>query len=121
MNIMNGLLILLLCQCIGEALKAYFKLSLPGPVLGMLILFCGLLVVKQVPESVGRSSQLLISQLGLMFLPASVGLFFLGAQFDDQWPAIIAAVVIGSILSLLFNALVMRWMMNRQQQAKRNA
>lgn len=121
MNLMNGLLILLLCQCIGEALKAYFQLSLPGPVLGMLILFCGLLVVKQVPDSVGRSSQLLIAQLGLMFLPASVGLFFLGDSFDDQWLAIIAAVVIGSILSLLFNSLVMRWLVNRQQQEKPHA
>jgi holin-like protein len=121
MNLMNGLLILLLCQCIGEALKAYFKLSLPGPVLGMLILFCGLLVVKHVPESVSRSSQVLITQLGLMFLPASVGLFVLGDQFDDQWPAILAAVVIGSILSLLFNALVMRWLVSRQQQSKSHA
>lgn len=113
MPLLNGILILLVFQCCGEALKAYFSLSFPGPVLGMLLLFAGLCLYQGVPSVVAKSSQTLIPLLALMFLPASAGLFFLGPQFDQQWPAIITAVVLGSILSLIFNALVMKWLSQR--------
>lgn len=113
MSLINGLLILLLFQCAGEALKAWLQLSLPGPVLGMFLLFCALCLYRGVPKAVALCSQTLIPMLALMFLPAAAGLLFLGSQFDDQWPAILGAVVIGSILSLLFNGLVMKWLSRR--------
>ena len=110
MSLLNGLLILLLFQCLGEALKVWLNIGLPGPVLGMLLLFCGLCLYRGIPPAVARSSQTLIPMLALMFLPASAGLFFLGPQMKDQWPAIIAAIVVGSLLSLIFNGLVMKWL-----------
>lgn len=113
MPLLKGLFILLLFQSLGEAIKAWLQLSLPGPVLGMLLLFCGLCLYQDIPESVAKCSQTLIPMLALMFLPASAGLFFLGHQFDDQWPAIIGAVIIGSLLSLTFNGLVMKKLSQR--------
>ena len=115
MTLLTGILVLLLCQTAGEAIKAYFNLSLPGSVLGMLILFIGLYCYRDVPVAIAKSSQTLIPLLGLMFLPASAGLFFLGSQFDDQWPAIIAAIIIGSLLSLIFNGLLMKALSKKQQ------
>ena len=117
MSLINGLLVLLVCQCAGEAIKAYFGLSLPGPVLGMFILFIGLVLYQDIPEAVAKSSRTLIPMLGLMFLPAATGLFFLGAKYADQWPGIIAAVVIGSLLSLIFNGLLMTFLA-RKRRAK---
>ena len=114
MSLINGVLILLLCQCAGEAIKAYFNLAFPGPVIGMFLLFFGLCIYRRTPPAIAKSSQALISLLGLMFLPAAAGLFFLGAEFDDQWPAIIAAVVLGSLLSLIFNALLMSALSGKQ-------
>jgi holin-like protein len=67
-----------------------------------------------VPESVAKSSRTLITMLGLMFLPAATGLFFLGSHYSDQWPAIIAAVVIGSLLSLIFNGLLMSFLARKR-------
>jgi holin-like protein len=110
MSLINGLLILLLFQCAGEALKAVFNLSMPGPVLGMLLLFIGLCLHRRTPAAVAKCSQTLIPMLALMFLPAATGLFFLGPTFDGQWLAIITATVVGSILSLFFNGLMMKWL-----------
>ncbi|MEE8057920.1 MAG: CidA/LrgA family protein [Pseudomonadales bacterium] len=73
MSLITGLLILLVFQCLGEAIKATFELSLPGPVLGMLLLFLGLCLYREIPNAVAKSSQTLIPLLALMFLPASVG------------------------------------------------
>ena len=105
----KGLLILLIFQCIGEAIKAYSGVILPGPVIGMLLLFFALCLRRSVPDSVGQASGSLIKLLPLLFMPASAGLFFLDARFDNQWPAIIGAIVIGTLLSLWFNG----WLMKR--------
>lgn len=113
MSLINGLLVLLVFQCLGEAIKAYFNSVLPGPVIGMFLLFFGLCLYRGVPAAVAKSSQTLIPLLALMFLPASAGLFFLGPQFDDQWLAIFVAIVLGSALSLIFNALLMKWLSRR--------
>ena len=113
MRLMNGLLVLLLFQCAGEALQAYFQLSLPGPVIGMLLLFFGLCLLGRIPAGVAAGSQSLIPLLAIMFMPAAAGLFFLGPAFDDQWPAIVGAIVVATVLSLLFNTLLMRWLVAR--------
>jgi len=110
MPVVTGILILLLFQCTGEALKAYFSLLLPGPVLGMFLLFLFLCLYRGIPAMVGKASQTLIPFLALMFLPAATGLFFLGLEFRNQWPAILAAITVGSVLSLLFNGLMMKWL-----------
>jgi holin-like protein len=106
---LKGLLILLVFQCLGEIIKAYTQVFLPAPVIGMLLLFLALSLRGQsVPTPLNQTSQQLIRYLPLMFLPPAVGIFFLGPQFSDQWPAIIAAIVIGTFLSLLFNAILMK-------------
>lgn len=108
MKLLNGFLLLLVFQCLGEALKLLLQLSVPGPVLGMGLLFALLCWQGTIDDSLIRASQTLIPMLALMFMPAATGLFFLGAGFADQWPAILGAVVIGTALSLLCNALLMR-------------
>ncbi len=110
---LNGILVLLVFQCLGEAINTLLGLGLPGPVIGLLLLFGGLCLRGGVPDSVAQSSQTLIPLLALMFLPAATGVFFLGPAFDDQWSAIIGAIVIATVLSLLFNALLMRWLTRR--------
>ena len=110
MPLLTGLLILLLFQCLGEATKTYFELNVPGAVIGMALLFVGLCIRGTAPSALIKASQSLIPLLGLMFLPASTGLFFLGTAFNNQWTAILCAIILGSILSLLFNGVVVKWL-----------
>lgn len=112
----KGLLILLVFQCMGEVIKALTQVFLPAPVIGMLLLFLALSLRGQsVPMPLGEASQQLIRFLPLMFLPPAIGIFFLGSQFNDQWPAIIGAIVIGSFLSLLFSAVLMKYLCRKQR------
>ena len=110
MSLLNGLIILLLFQYLGELIKNGFNLVLPGPVIGMLLLFFACCLYRDVPPAIATASRHLIQHLVLMFLPAAAGIFFLGPQFTHQFPAIIAAIVIGTVLSLTFNGLVMKWL-----------
>lgn len=112
---LRGFLVLLVCQCLGEAFKALTDIALPGPVIGMLLLLAVLVIRGGVPEWLGQTSSKVISYLSLMFLPPAVGLFFLGPDFADQWPAVIAAIVLGTLLTLLVSAALMQWLVNRRE------
>lgn len=116
MPLLNGILILLLFQCLGEAIKQHLHLNIPGPVIGMVLLFISLMIHGQSPTSVTKASQTLIPLLGLMFLPASAGIFFLGPALNQQWFAILAAIVVGSVASVFFNALVMNKLSRSDEQ-----
>lgn len=115
MKLLNGVLILLVFQCLGEAVNAWFDLGLPGPVIGMLLLFASMCLFGSAPDSVARASETLIPLLAIMFMPAAAGIFFLGPQFSDQWLAIGSAIVVGTTLSLVFNGLLMKWLVGRHE------
>ena len=44
MNFLNGITLLLIYQLVGEVSARLLQLPIPGPVLGMLLLFISLLV-----------------------------------------------------------------------------
>ncbi|WP_373081609.1 CidA/LrgA family protein [Zhongshania sp.] len=108
-----GFLTLLGCQLIGEFLQRAFNLPLPGPVIGMFLLFCGLCLKGSVPKDLETGSQKLIELLPLLLMAPAAGVFFLGAGFADQWPAFIAAVSLGTISTLVFCGLLIRFLQRR--------
>ena len=110
----KGLSILLLFQCFGELARAYTDVILPGPVIGMLLLFLALCCRQRVPATLQQSSQSLIALMTLMFIPATTGLFFLNDRFMSQWLAIALALIVGTVISLIFNAWLMQRMVKRR-------
>ena len=106
----RGLFVLMLFQCLGEVVKIATGVVLPGAVIGLLLLLVMLIARGSVPEWLGTTSTGLIGQLALLLLPPSVGMFFLGAQLSGQWLAVVSAVVIGTVMTVLTSAVVMRWL-----------
>lgn len=69
-----GLLILLLFQGLGELLSQGLGLPLPGPVVGLLLLLAAIgLRHGRVPPVLDSVAAGLTAHLGLLFVPASVG------------------------------------------------
>jgi holin-like protein len=109
--------ILLLCQCIGEGIAFAFKLPVPGPVIGMLILFCALVAKPALLEKIQATGDALLQHLSLLFVPAGVGIFVAATSVQGRWPAIVAAVIVSTLLTLAVTALVMRAAMPAQDEA----
>jgi len=111
--------ILLACQLLGEALRMVTGAPLPGPVIGMLLLAGALLVMRRgkVYDAEGdldRLSGQLIRHMGLLFVPAGVGIIAQADLLQAQWLPITAALVGSTVLGLLVTALVMRWTLRAQ-------
>jgi holin-like protein len=112
---------LLLCQLAGEVLSRVLHLPVPGPVLGMLLLFVILLARgrlspqgEQPPEALARVSDTLLSQLGLLFVPAGVGVIALLHTMADNGWALLLAAGLGTPLTMaltgrLAQAVLRRW------------
>ena len=104
-----GLALLLLCQLAGETLSRGLGLPVPGPVLGLVLLFLGLLAYVRLrrvgPEvmaatGVGRVADGLLANLALLFVPAGAGVVqHLGLLRDDGL-ALTAALIGSTALTL---------------------
>ena len=89
---------LLACQLAGEVLVRALALPLPGPVAGMGLLFCylvlhgrGLAAEDAVPAPLGKVADVLLANLSLLFIPAAVGVVqYLGLLRAYSGPLLVA-------------------------------
>ena len=107
MSLIHGFTLLLVFQLIGEVIVRALGLSIPGPVLGMLLLFFGLLMIKVLPQSLSMASNSLLSHLSLLFIPAGVGLVVYLKALGDIWLPVAAAVVTGLVVTMVVTAALM--------------
>lgn len=100
---LKGLTVIIFFQLCGEALVAALHSPIPGPVAGMLLLWLGLALRGGPSAELDEVGSGLIRYLSLFFLPAGVGLFFLPDAIQRYWPAVLAAMVVGTFVSMLFS------------------
>ncbi|RAU20912.1 CidA/LrgA family protein [Paramagnetospirillum kuznetsovii] len=97
---LGSLTILLLCQLAGEVVVRLLGLPLPGPVVGMVILFLGLVIRGRVPTTMEQSVRAILGNFALLFIPASVGVMVhLAAIWAEILP--ITAAVLGSTVATI--------------------
>jgi putative effector of murein hydrolase LrgA (UPF0299 family) len=100
--------ILLIFQCVGEGVAFVTGLPIPGPVIGMLLLFGTLLARPRLLELLEGTASELLRHLSLLFVPAGVGIVVAASSGRGQWLAIVAAVVGSTLLTLGVTAFVMQ-------------
>ena len=100
--------VLLLFQCLGEATVFLFKLPIPGPVAGMLLLMAALVALPKLQELVEQGANTLLSHLSLLFVPAGVGIYATAASGSGHWIAILASVTASTVLALAVTGLLLR-------------
>jgi holin-like protein len=104
---LKGLAVLVLFQLLGECLAYVLPIAVPGPVLGMVLLFFTLRQLSP-PDWLVNTAGKLIGMLSLFFIPAGVGIFFLPEAIQQQWPAILAAIIGGTLLSIALTGLTLK-------------
>ena len=88
-------------------------LPLPGPLVGMLLLFIGLVVRGALPAALGEASGALLSHLVLLFIPAVTGVMMYFERIGQEWLPFFAACILGAAITLGVTALTLRWMLKR--------
>ena len=99
---------ILLCQLIGEVIVRLTHLPVPGPVIGMGLLFAALVIRGGPPSPLERTADGLLSHLSLLFVPAGVGIMLHLGLILSQWLPIAAALIGSTALTIGATGLVMQ-------------
>jgi holin-like protein len=110
----EALTLILLCQLGGEVAVAATGLPLPGPVVGMVILFVGLLARGSVPQALATVGGALLDNLALLFVPAGVGVMVHMELLRQQWLPISLSLLFSTLLAILVTGWVMKRLIRPQ-------
>ena len=116
---LSAFTLLLVCQLAGEAIQVATDLPVPGPVIGMALLFAGLIlrrrlqVGREEPETPGalaETAQGLLNHLSLLFVPAGVGVVLYLPLVAEEWLAISVSLVASTVITIVITAALMAWL-----------
>jgi holin-like protein len=121
-----SLAILFAAQLIGEALRQALHLPLPGPVIGMFLLAAGLVVRDRLhgaeseaaPSALTRTANTLIANMGLLFVPAGVGVMAEMGVLRQEWLPILAGLMVSTVLGVVVTGLVMHHVSRRAEPGR---
>jgi holin-like protein len=113
----TSFVILVGCQLIGEVLRRGLHLPLPGAVIGMFLLALVLVVgssdrgvvAADQPSQLSRTANALIANMGLLFVPAGVGVIAEVGVLRQNWLPILVGLLVSTVLGLVVTGLVMDW------------
>ncbi len=111
---LEAIVLIFLCQLAGEAAARFLGLPIPGPVIGMVLLFIGLQLrrtwwptsIAAVEIPVGVVAAFLLGHLSLLFVPAGVGIVSHIPTLTAHGIGLVVALVVSTLLSLAVTALV---------------
>ncbi|MDB5374083.1 MAG: LrgA family protein [Belnapia sp.] len=110
----GALATLLVCQLAGEILARALHLPVPGPVIGMVLLFLGLLLRRRPsPPGLAATADALLGNLGLLFVPAGVGVVLYLPLLARDWVPLSLAVLVGTLAAIACTGRLAQWLLRR--------
>lgn len=111
--------LLLGCQLLGEVLVRLTGVPVPGPVVGMALLFLGLvargLIYRaDMPDPLRDTAGGLLRHLSLLFVPAGVGVMAHLPRLAEEWAPISAALVLSTLVTIVVTGAIMQALLRRR-------
>ena len=103
-----GLVQILLFQSLGELASKFILPTLPGPVIGLILMVLWLVLRKGINSELAMVADGFSQYLGLLFVPAAVGVVLFLPQLKANALAIVSALIGSVILTIASSALVAR-------------
>lgn len=104
---------LLMFQLAGEVVARGFALPIPGPVIGMALLFLFLALRRGPGEELQKTAQGLLQHLSLLFVPAGTGVMLHLHRLQDEWLPLVLSLLVSTAATLAVTALTMRALIRR--------
>jgi holin-like protein len=104
----QGLVQLFIFQALGELLSKFALPFIPGPVLGLVLLLVFLALRGHVPATMDLVGSSILQHLGLLFIPASVGVVLYLPVLQAHAGAISAALLVSVVATVAVTALVLK-------------
>jgi len=112
---LNSIFLIFFFQLVGEFIQKFLEISIPGPVIGLLLLLLILLFIKKSYYKIPVNLQInlinpaesLLNYLPLLFIPVGVGVVMHLSLLEDNLVPVMLVLIIGTLLTLAVTAFVM--------------
>ena len=114
-SLLRGIAFLLLLQWISTVIIDALGVPFPPSLLGMLILtalLCGKIIP---PSSVEGVCNILISKMGMLFLPAGVSVILYADVLEAEWLPILTIIIVSSVTVLVSTAFLLQSMLKKKE------
>lgn len=109
----GALTLLLVFQLIGEIIARMLGLPIPGPVIGMALLFAALVARGGPSTELRTTAQRLLQHLSLLFVPAGTGVMLHFQRMSDEWQALALSLLGSTLITITVTALTLRFLTRR--------
>lgn len=113
MPVLCAVAALFVMQMLGEALVRLLGVPLPGPLIGLLLLFGALVWHGRLPNGLRQTSSHTLQHLMLLFIPAVAGIMVHFDRIANEWLPFLLACVLGAAITIVVTAFTFRWMLRR--------
>ena len=112
---LRSIFVIFFFQLLGEFLKKFFEMRIPGPVIGLILLLVTLIFLKKFKKTaivnlkadVINTSNYILSYLSLLFVPIGVGVVMHLSYLDNNLFRVLIIVFISTILTIGGTAFLM--------------
>ncbi len=104
----GAITLLLVFQLAGEVISRSLGLPIPGPVIGMALLFLGLATRRGPSTDLRNTAQGLLQHLSLLFVPAGTGVMLHFQRLSDEWLPLLASLLVSTAVTIGVTAVVLR-------------
>lgn len=108
-------------QLVGEAMVQFFQLPFPGALMGALLMLVGLLLYGHLPQALEQTSQTLLQNMMLLFIPTIAGVMLHFDRIANEWQPFLVAGVAGAAITFLVTAFTFKWMLAREKPQQQDA
>ncbi len=121
MNIYKEMMYILIFSLIGEFVSSAINLPIPGSVIGMIILFIFLELKLIHMKKFERVGEFLLDNLGILFVPAGVGIMVKFDFIKEIWLSFFIIAIITTIISLIVTVKVVEFIkINFEEEGGQN-
>lgn len=103
-----GLVEILVFQGLGEVVSRFLVTLIPGPVIGLTLLLAWLQIRREVPPAIELVASTLTQHLGLLFVPAAVGVVMFWPRLRSNAVAVVLALLVSVVLTIAVSAIALR-------------
>ena len=112
---LRSIFVIFFFQLLGEFLKKFFEMRIPGPVIGLILLLVTLIFLKKFKKTaivnlktdVVNTSNYILSYLSLLFVPIGVGVVMHLSYLENNLFRVLIIVFISTILTIGGTAFLM--------------